>query len=144
MVLLGVHLTILLLNLVPPSLRSNQDFFIFHCVRAHVLYEAPPARDSPLTTPFCSTSTHMVKLEPIFDITLLGKTIKYNNTKNDIFPLCMPKWVAQSNQPTQQSESSNNKSTTSRDNDLYVENPQMKKVKTTRPIGNLNLLQFEY
>ena len=36
--------TILVLNKIPPSLPSNQDFLVFHYVQKHTLYEAPPTK----------------------------------------------------------------------------------------------------
>ena len=66
---LGAHPTIIPSNKVPLSLPLNKDFLVFHCIWAQALREAPPARGSLLTTPICSTSIHMVKLEPDSDIT---------------------------------------------------------------------------
>ena len=40
----GAHPTILLLNKVSSSLPSNQDFLVFHYVRAYLLHERPPVR----------------------------------------------------------------------------------------------------
>ena len=61
---LGALPTILPSNKAPPSLPSNHDFLVFHCIWVCALREALPIKGSLLTKPFCYASTHKVKPKP--------------------------------------------------------------------------------
>ena len=74
---LGAHPTILPSNEVTPSLPLNKDFLVFHYVRALALYE-PPSKGPPLTTPFCSASTHTIKPEPGSNTTCWGNLMDHS------------------------------------------------------------------